>query len=254
MQTVKLNSDCPDVIFLQSSLGLKPDGVYGPKTERVVKEFQKNNNLGSDGIVGPKTWSAILQAHPKSKIEESDYISAAKFLGCDVASIKALREVECGSNPFFSDGSPAILFEAHKFYAELGKVRAEKEMIKHPNIISRKWNKTLYKGGLKEYDRLREAWTVDRAKSLRSASFGGFQICGFNCSCCGYSNVYSFVAEMWKGEKEQLKAFVEFVFDCDISDYLKKHDWKMVARLYNGSGQVDEYAKRLLTAYNKYNK
>lgn len=34
------------------------DGRYGPKTERVVRQFQKSKGLGVDGKIGPGTWSA----------------------------------------------------------------------------------------------------------------------------------------------------------------------------------------------------
>lgn len=38
------------------------DGVFGPKTEAIVKQFQKEKGLGVDGIVGPRTWNMIWQA------------------------------------------------------------------------------------------------------------------------------------------------------------------------------------------------
>jgi len=38
------------------------DGSFGPKTEQVVRQFQKDKKLGVDGIVGPKTWNAIWKA------------------------------------------------------------------------------------------------------------------------------------------------------------------------------------------------
>jgi peptidoglycan hydrolase-like protein with peptidoglycan-binding domain len=37
------------------------DGVFGPQTGRVVKDFQQSNGLVVDGVVGPITWSQI---HP----------------------------------------------------------------------------------------------------------------------------------------------------------------------------------------------
>jgi peptidoglycan hydrolase-like protein with peptidoglycan-binding domain len=38
---------------------LKIDGLYGPLTDRRVREFQRDRDLVSDGIVGPKTYRAI---------------------------------------------------------------------------------------------------------------------------------------------------------------------------------------------------
>lgn len=37
------------------------DGVYGPMTERAVKEFQRTFNLTADGIIGRSTWNKIVQ-------------------------------------------------------------------------------------------------------------------------------------------------------------------------------------------------
>lgn len=44
---------------LQSALGLKIDGIFGPKTEDAVRAFQKKSQLIPDGIVGRMTWTAL---------------------------------------------------------------------------------------------------------------------------------------------------------------------------------------------------
>jgi len=49
----------PLVVQIQKLLGLKADGIFGPKTKAAVIAFQKKNKLVADGIVGPKTWEAL---------------------------------------------------------------------------------------------------------------------------------------------------------------------------------------------------
>lgn len=38
-----------------------PDGLYGPKTSTVSRQFQKSKNLLVDGKIGPKTWAAAWE-------------------------------------------------------------------------------------------------------------------------------------------------------------------------------------------------
>ena len=48
-----------NVAYIQRFFRIKPDGQFGPITERKVKEFQKAQGLFVDGIVGPLTWARI---------------------------------------------------------------------------------------------------------------------------------------------------------------------------------------------------
>ena len=36
------------------------DGIFGPKTEAAVADFQTADQIGVDGIVGPQTWGALI--------------------------------------------------------------------------------------------------------------------------------------------------------------------------------------------------
>ncbi|WP_274448609.1 peptidoglycan-binding domain-containing protein [Priestia aryabhattai] len=64
--TLRLGSQSSYVKELQQILknakyNVTVDGVFGPKTEAAVKQFQADHNLSADGIVGAMTWKVLDQ-------------------------------------------------------------------------------------------------------------------------------------------------------------------------------------------------
>lgn len=48
------------VKLMQEALGIGADGVFGPGTERALKEWQSANGLTADGIAGPATFAKLF--------------------------------------------------------------------------------------------------------------------------------------------------------------------------------------------------
>jgi peptidoglycan DL-endopeptidase CwlO len=56
---LSLGSRGAAVTALQSELGLTPDGVFGPQTQRAVIRFQRAHGVPATGLVGPLTRAAL---------------------------------------------------------------------------------------------------------------------------------------------------------------------------------------------------
>ncbi len=265
MQTVKLNSKGPDVEALQKLLNewgypVATDGIFGQETDASVRRFQQSQHLTADGIVGQRTWLALEDRTAISLkglcLKESDFQEAADLLNVEIAAIKAVQEVETGGKGgFIASGMPAILFEGHVFWNELKKrgINPEDHVLGNEDILYPKWTKDFYKGGMGEYDRLNRAIAIHEEAANCSASWGMFQIMGFNYTPCGCKTISQFLIEMKKSEGTQLTLFVTFLRNNDWDKYLRQHDWAEFARHYNGpSYKENRYDEKLEHAYKKY--
>jgi len=174
---------------------------------------------------------------------DKDVEGAATALGCQVAAVRAVLDVESRGG-FLPDKRPKILFERH-FFHRLTKGKFDKG---HAGISSA--TPGGYSGGAAEYTRLAEAIGLDRNAGLRSASWGAFQIMGDNCKLAGFADVEGFVAAMVAGEGPQLTAFVAFVKAAGLADELRRTDWAGFARGYNGPNYaINRYDEKLAAAY-----
>lgn len=188
------------------------------------------------------------------ELTEEDFRAAAAELEVEPRTLDAVVRVESAGSGFLEPGVPKILFEGHIFWKELKKagIDPEAHAAAHPSIVHPKWDRTRYRGGRKEYNRLREAEGIHRAAALRSASWGAFQIMGFNHAACGFAEVEAFVEAQASGAAEQLAAFCAFLRSQRLVGFLREKDWTEFARRYNGPAYAqNKYDEKLRAAYQR---
>ncbi|MEJ0024314.1 MAG: N-acetylmuramidase family protein [Alphaproteobacteria bacterium] len=157
-------------------------------------------------------------------------------------------EGESRGRGFSPDGRPIILFEPHIF----SKATLRKYDLSNPNVSYKTWGDKPYPGTQAgRYAQLEEAFGLDPEAAVGSASWGLFQILGQNYKACGFASATAFVTDMAQSEARMLAAFEAFVRANKILDELQNKDWAGFARVYNGPGQVDKYAKLLSDAYTR---
>lgn len=195
-------------------------------------------------------------AAPVIGLGTADFQAAADRLGCTVAQIRAVDELESAGSGFLPGEPllPKILFEAHIFDRETsGRFRAA-----HPTLSSASWNRSLYAGGRGEWPRLERAMQLDRAAALRSASVGRYQIMGFNHAAAGFATVDAFWDAMRASERHHLDAFCAFIEGRKLVAALQQisnvhADCIPFARGYNGAGYAaNDYHVKLARAHKKW--
>jgi hypothetical protein len=198
--------------------------------------------------VESKNFKASLVPNPNYKVlADLDFVNAAKLLGCSIAAIRAVVEVESDGYGFHQNGYPTILFERHWFYdlspAPVSQTR--------PDISN--YSPGGYIGGFREWSRLKDAIAFDRTAALKSASWGLGQVMGFNHAICGYPDVERFVSDMFESEGKQLLAMMQFCKSNGLGKYLASRDFESFAYFYNGENfSINQYDVKLADAYARY--
>ncbi len=183
---------------------------------------------------------------------KEDYQKAADDIGCEVAAVQAVADVESGSVTMWNvDGKsrPPVRLEAHWF----GKLTGYKYNNDDPDISSIEWNPSLAAGTPKgAWDQVLKASNLDKIAAIRSTSWGAFQIMGDHWHTLGYTIPEDFVDAAFT-EAGQMDMFVRFVkADARLVRAMTNKDWRTFASIYNGPGQVDVYAARIDDRYNAH--
>lgn len=182
-------------------------------------------------------------------IQEKDFISAAQLIGCEIAAVKAVTEVESGHSGFYPSGRIVIKFEGHVFHLYT-KGRFDTQ---YPDLSYPHWTEKYSEFGDAAYHRFNRAYALDPRAAMLATSWGAFQIMGDNYSSCGFKTVDDFVNFLKGGEGNQLTAFCRFVKADRLDKYLIARNWASFALRYNGAlYQKNNYDGKLADAYKKF--
>jgi len=184
-----------------------------------------------------------------ARLSVQDFDTAATELGIASAAIHAVAEVEAGGRDGFNFmGRPKILFEGYLFRKYTGK----KFDLKYP-WLSKKYSDSREFYGWDQWSRIYEAMDLDAEAAFKSASWGLFQVMGFNHN--GWGSVMAFVTDMFVSEYKHLKAFTSFCVDKRLKKYINNRDWTTFASKYNGEDCAkNHYDTKMAAAYAKYAK
>ncbi|MCL2875133.1 MAG: N-acetylmuramidase family protein [Betaproteobacteria bacterium] len=193
----------------------------------------------------------FLDEYIGDHIEESDYEAAAVLVGCETAVFKAIGRQESGSAAWYKfagwDSVPKILFERHKFHNFTNG--------QFDSIDSNISNAVAGGYGLEsaQYKRLLKAYKLNKTAALKSASWGKFQVMGFNHQAAGYSSVEEFVRDLSMSEKNHLKAAANFAKNTPaLRQALINKNWSAIALHYNGPQYAqNNYDTHLQQFYNE---
>jgi hypothetical protein len=183
------------------------------------------------------------------RLTEQDIIEAAKLIGVEPAAVWAIAQVEASGAGFLPDGRPKMRFESHVFS------RYTEHMFddSHPTLSTKTWQPELCKVGDAEYERYYQACELHQEAAGKAASWGMFQIMGFNYKPCGFSSLADFLLAMNTSEAEHLKAVVKLIQYNRWDQHLRLPQWEDFALKYNGIGyKKNNYHNKLALAYKQY--
>lgn len=192
-----------------------------------------------------------------------NYNVISEKYGLEVATLKAVMDVESAGRGFFTDWKGMqrikIQFEPHVFARELSKrnfdVRLEKTSYGYMKlwidgllVLENKVDKQL-----EEWRAFNIAARYDLESAMLATSWGLGQVMGFNYKLAGYENVGDMVDAFKESEEKQFEGMLSFILNRKIMKHLKKKNWRLFAKYYNGVNyRKYNYHKRLEKAYERY--
>lgn len=228
-------------------------GHLDEATTAAVRAYQQAHGMVTDGIAGPRTQAALAGTADPRALTQECIARVADDLGCDVASIQSVIEVESPHGGYLPDGRVIILFERHQFWRQLVASGIEPVTLHAPSSILSE-QRGGYVGGAGEYQRLAMAKPYGSEQAMESCSWGRFQIMGYHARALGYDSASAMAKAFEVSEAQHLFAFAAFVqLDAELLKALRGRKWSTFAKIYNGPAYADNlYDTKLARAYARH--
>ncbi|MCJ2035526.1 N-acetylmuramidase domain-containing protein [Methylobacterium sp. J-068] len=213
----------------------------------------------------PTSRSRACASHPTSSRRRS---SSPPQSGVEAACLLTVIEVETGGRPFEaadldpSDGNePALLFERHVFLKRLKALAPGLvDEAKRQGLTVSKWGgpgSAQYADQKTSAGRLAlmaKAAALHAEAAYQSASFGLFQVMGFNYTACGFPSAVAMHAALTRGGvATHLAVGIAFMRSKGLLRKLGAHDWKAFASGYNGTAyKKNAYDAKLADAFARW--
>lgn len=185
-------------------------------------------------------------------LTEAAMVAAAQNLGCEVAAIKAVAEVESRGSGFDSQGRPTVLYERQVFSRNCTPKGRFDSM---PDISAPVgYGRGNYGNTESQWQKLAKAFALDPVAALKAPSWGTFQVLGENHKACGFADVREFVRLMITSPVGHLQVFVSFIrANPNLLRAIRALDWESFARGYNGKDfKTFGYDDKMRAAYARH--
>lgn len=255
-----------DIIRLQRALRdnvsseILVDGIWGKQSNAFLYRYATINGLDTE-----QARELLFQYAEARYVTDKAFTQAAKSLGVPESYVRAIAEVETSGDSFLKSGSMKILFERHWFHRKLGEALKKSEVRKHIasflnvqepvsrdapaillSLVEKQYRSICstirgsYLGGEAEWGRLNLAMDINIEAACMSASYGGYQLMGFNHAACGYKTAKDMMLALAKSESTQFLAMISFIkANRGMHEALRLGNWTRFAELYNGPAYTE---------------
>lgn len=255
------------------------DPWYIQGKEEVERDFERAAQRGFPSPI-PLPVQALPTTPPPENIIQLPFVGShssldrdwfltamARVFGFEVRVLEAILKVE-SSGRAFENSRVIIRFENHEFASQIGRLAPDRldQVLQlfqwgNPTYTGHQWRRSTQESWIEchrngqagEWEVFEFASTIHPEAAAQSISMGAAQVMGFNHRKLGYPSAVEMLRDFGNrstGEMNQLVGMFAFFNNTyTLVEAIRSKNWRRIALLYNGSGNVDYYANLLEQAY-----